>query len=417
MVIHGPFMKHAETYEDIKPLIDLCKAGKLFKVQEWIESGKPVNPPPSISGYRRKSPLEVAMDLGFHSLIQVLLEGGAEIDESRYRPLNHALDERRLDLVKLLVKHGVDIRSVAMASVFETWQPDIMKWFIEKGADVETENPLAYALSERIRTALGTFKQYKDRFPSFQEQANIALRHHCKEGNLKWVSLMLWVGADPYAKGPDSWQEDPDPEDDQNALELAAGYRHFDVFSLKKVRLDPAKPELKGLLLEACYAKESDFLNKLLEKGFNPREYENCGSPLIGALLMSMSWYSDFNPWDTWRTNKNKKRNLDNDRSREKIKMIHILAKHGAKWLPIDRSEIGDARRSLLYMSPDYTVEFIWIMTKYNACKPEALEELIRTPSIQSLISRHRPRINQLIASFSTVDTSTSLPDPQAEEA
>ena len=100
-----------------------------------------------------------------------------------------------------------------------------------------------------------------------------------------------------------------------------------------------------------------------------------------------------------------------------KIKMIHILAKHGAKWLPIDRSEIGDARRSLLYMSPDYTVEFIWIMTKYNACKPEALEELIRTPSIQSLISRHRPRINQLIASFSTVDTSTSLPDPQAEEA
>ena len=79
---------------------------------------------------------------------------------------------------------------------------------------------------------------------------------------------------------------------------------------------------------------------------------------------MSMSWYSDFNPWDTWRTDRNNKRNLDNDRSREKIKMIHILAKHGAKWLPIDRSEIGDARRSLLYMSPDYTVEFIWIMSK-----------------------------------------------------
>lgn len=133
--------------------------------------------------------------------------------------------------------------------------------------------------------------------------------------------------------------------------------------------------------------------------------------------FMSMSWYSDFNPWDTWRRDRNKKRNLDNDRSREKIKMIHILANHGAKWLPMDRSEIGDARRSLLYMSPDYTVEFIWIMSKYKACKPETLEELIRTPSIRSLISKHRQRIDQLIVNFQTMDALTSLPDPQADES
>ena len=76
-------MKRTETYEEIKPLIDLCKAGKLFEVQEWIVTGKPVNPPPSISGYKKKSPLEVAMDLGFHSLVQVLLDGGADINESR----------------------------------------------------------------------------------------------------------------------------------------------------------------------------------------------------------------------------------------------------------------------------------------------------------------------------------------------
>lgn len=400
MVIHGSLMKCAETYEDVKPLIDLCKAGKLFSVQEWIASGKPVNPPPSVSGYKRKSPLEVATDLGFHSLVQVLLDGGADINEPRYWPLDHALDKRRLDLVKLLVKHGADIHSVSMASVFETWQPDIMKWFIEQGADVETENPLAYALIERIKTALGILKQYKDRFPSFQEQANIALRHHCKEGNLKWISLMLWAGADPYAKGPESFNDEPDPENDQNALELAAGYGHFDVFNLKKIRLDPSKPELKGLLSEACYAKKSDFLKKLFEKGFTPEEYENSGSSLIQALLTNMSWYFDYNPWDTWRTERNTKRNLDNDHSREKIKMIHMLAKHGAKWRPKDRSEIGEARGSLLKMKPDYTVEFIWIMSQYNACKREDIEELIRTPFIRSLISKHQTRINELMKDF-----------------
>ena len=95
---------------------------------------------------------------------------------------------------------------------------------------------------------------------------------------------MLWAGADPYSKGPDSWHEDPDLEENLSALELAACFEHFDILNLKKIRLDPANPELKGLLLEACHAKKSDFLEKLLEKGFKPEEYENSGTALIQAL-------------------------------------------------------------------------------------------------------------------------------------
>ena len=86
--------------------------------------------------------------------------------------------------------------------------------------------------------------------------------------------------------------------------------------------------------------------------------------------------------------------------------MIHILAKNGAKWFPKDRSEIADARRSLLKLQPDYTVEFIWIMEKYNACNPESIEELIRTPSIRTLVSSKLSRINELIESFPRENTS-----------
>jgi len=39
-------MKHAETYEEISPLIDLCKEGKVFEVQAWIAAGKPLELPP-----------------------------------------------------------------------------------------------------------------------------------------------------------------------------------------------------------------------------------------------------------------------------------------------------------------------------------------------------------------------------------
>lgn len=99
---------------------------------------------------------------------------------------------------------------------------------------------------------------------------------------------------------------------------------------------------------------------------------------------------------------------IDNNRTLEKIKMIHMLAKQGARWVPNDPSEIAEARRSLLRMRPDYTVEFIWIMSKYNACKREDIEELILTSSIRSLVSTHMTRINELMKDFQTTQLSIS---------
>lgn len=196
----------ASTYDEVKPLVELCKAGKLFAVQQWIAAGKPVNAPSVAKGQRPKTPLDVALGLGFHSLIEVLLDAGATSDRNGWNsPMHQALEMKRLDIVELLVKHCDDPADVDMKQVFATWDPVLMEYFIEQGADVERGNPLAFALCERIRTALSIFKRYRERFVSFQKQINIALRHHCKEGNLKWASLLLWAGADPYADGPDHW--------------------------------------------------------------------------------------------------------------------------------------------------------------------------------------------------------------------
>ena len=99
--------------------------------------------------------------------------------------MQRALRANRFDIVKLLVEYGYDPKLIDMKTVFSTWKPEVMEYFIDRGADVETGNPMAYALCNRIQTALRLFKRYRDRFPTFQEQANIALRHHCKEGNVK----------------------------------------------------------------------------------------------------------------------------------------------------------------------------------------------------------------------------------------
>jgi ankyrin repeat protein len=113
-------MEHANSYDEIRRLIELCKAGRLFDVQEWIAEGKPVNLPlEREKRARRKSPLKIAMEKGFHSLVQVLVEGGAQLEEEGYSALDHAISERRLDLIKLLVSNRADIHSVSMVVVFE----------------------------------------------------------------------------------------------------------------------------------------------------------------------------------------------------------------------------------------------------------------------------------------------------------
>jgi ankyrin repeat protein len=381
----------ANSYDEIVPLIKLCKAGKLFEVQDWIKAGKPINLPlPQPKGPSRKTPLEVAINKGFHSLVQVLLEAGADVDYPSHSPVAHALMERRLDIVKLLASHGADIHDVGMLPAFETWDPVTMEWFIEQGVDCETDYPLARALCQRIKTALGVFKRHKDRFSSFQGQLNFALRYHCMKGDLKWVSLLLWAGADPYVKGHYDPYEDPDPEyEGPCGLQLVALYGHHEVFKLKNLRLDPNHPNSKDILKYACMADWSYGLKILLEHGFKPNDQENGGSSFIQKCLFQMSYN-----WDFYSK---AKKNLSTTQGREKIEMIELLAAHGGKWIPKDDSEINAARRSLLKMTADYTLNFMKIMAKSGACSREHAERLLKTPTMKALISEEQAKIERLL--------------------
>jgi len=51
-------------------------------------------------------------------------------------------------------------------------------------------------------------------------------------------------------------------------------------------------------------------------------------------------------------------------------------------------------------MRPDYTVEFIWIMSGYQAFTREVIEELMRPKLIRVLVSKHAGRIEELIKDF-----------------
>jgi hypothetical protein len=156
----------------------------------------------------------------------VLLARNEPRIEVKNKALAQAVERRKNDTVKLLVEQGASALSIAFVDVFRTWDPQVIQYFLARGADVVTDKPFAGAIGEKVRSSLRTFKQCQESHPELagelKQQAERALRLFRYEGNLKWVSLMLWVGADPRVKGPrlDAHSED-DPECDATAIEEA----------------------------------------------------------------------------------------------------------------------------------------------------------------------------------------------------
>jgi hypothetical protein len=219
---------------------------------------------------------------------------------------------------------------------------------------------------------------------------------------MKWISLLLWAGADPYAPGTDNYGEEPDAEGHGvTALAFAALYRHFEVFKLKKVRLQADHPAMRLVAQWACRGEGVNLLQQLLEMGMPANDQDNGGSSLIPQLLHDMSWAGRFHPWRrAWDRDK-----IDTPEARDKIKAIHLLAKHGGRWVPKDKGDINTARRSLLKLTADYTVEFVWIMAKDKSSKPEFLRALTSTPTMKSHLGRHYARVVELVSSIAPAGT------------
>jgi hypothetical protein len=57
---------------DAKELIRMCRAGRLYEIERWIADGKSLNISEAIKRGRQKSLLEIAVEVGFHSLVELI---------------------------------------------------------------------------------------------------------------------------------------------------------------------------------------------------------------------------------------------------------------------------------------------------------------------------------------------------------
>jgi Ankyrin repeats (3 copies) len=361
--------------DDLKQLCLLCRAGKLFAVQEWIRTGRRHQLP---QGHFTNSPLRISIQCGFHSLVEVLLQGGAS-EQEKNEALVFAVSERNLDLVKLLCEYGADINSIDPEEVFWSRHPAIIAWFIANGMDLESGESIAKAFRDKQREFLGIYMDLRDQVPSARKQAAMALRYHAKEGDLKWVSLLLWAGGDPRLSVPRIDKRECDDEEDDTALNAAIRYGRVEI--VKKIRLDPLRDDHTRLLNQYFIRPNPKIIELLIKAGadvanLDPDVTESVFCSFECCLVTS----------------------LDDDETctEEALRCMEILGANGVRWYSPDKHELSRLRRALAGISPHAAIQHLQKIANSGIMEQSVFSELMRTPKMKEILKQSSPEVVEL---------------------
>jgi hypothetical protein len=358
----------AQSLEDLRPLHQLCREGRLYDVERWISEGKPLQLTPEVipKSARPKTALQVALETGQHSLAGLLLRSGYRLELERYRPLDLALQNRRWDLFDLLLESGGDLKSVDVYAVLNTYSVEVYERFRAVGYDLTERHEMGSILGHGTsnRPLLGFLKRHRTEDAKLQTELNIALGCHAREGNERGVALCLWAGADPHAPAPNpSFGIEDDSESAEgedrfigwSAVEEASSSGHLTI--LKKLGPDPAKDNFDHLFQYT----NSESVIAYLATIQPPKD-------LSSALAWHVRWMVDPLPWS---------RRFGSSSTVEKLLTC------GTRWEEADPKKIAQVRSSLV-KAREYELKSIWRHLKRpEICAPETLQELIRTPKMQ----------------------------------
>lgn len=161
----------ARSVEELFPLIEFCKNGDLKAVSDWIAKGNPLDLPPG-KKTRRASPLQIAIEKGFLTLTEVLLDAGAD-PAANGNALWIAVRAKRIDIVRLLLDRGVPVNTVDFESVCYSCDPELIQLFLDRGADPITRYPIYRGFQNCLKPIIGVYKANIEALPALQLQANM----------------------------------------------------------------------------------------------------------------------------------------------------------------------------------------------------------------------------------------------------
>jgi hypothetical protein len=368
----------SHTTEQVEELLRLCRAGKLCEVEAWIDAGGSLTIPAEF----KNSPLEVAVETGFHSLV-LLLARNERQQQIKNKALQKATELHQFDLIELLVREGARVSEVPLLHALRTRDPKIMKFYLEHGADAITGTPFSDAFCERMQTALGPIVEDRKTHPKLggqlQERLDRALRFFCREGDLEWVSLLVLAGADPRTRGPRHYEPD-DPERHVTALKVAASGESVEV--LKRLKPNRETDDLEDLLVCASLFPRREMIAYLLEIGANANGKENGGSEAIDGCL----WNIHFKSFSSQHSGPR----LSSLSFYEIFECIKLLARRGAIWRPDDSRRMNRVRKLFYECDPDVTIEWLKILKETGCGDSDSLHSFLCAPQMKEHLAEKK---------------------------
>jgi hypothetical protein len=222
--------------DQARVLVSLCRTGKLYEIADWILAGKSLDISTATKRGRQKSLIEVTVETGFHSLVELIAKHCTN-RLAKNIALHKAVESRRLDLIEVLLENGADIRSIPLADALLTWDPKLIRFFLDHGADPLEGRPFAEAFGAKVRTVLRPFLEYKRTHPEIaaplQEQLDCAIRF-LRSGRFEIGQSAHWTGGDPRSTGPCLGKEyTEDPECYTTGLEEACCSENYGLLGRK----------------------------------------------------------------------------------------------------------------------------------------------------------------------------------------
>jgi len=348
----------------LAPLHQLCRSGRLYDVERWIQHDRPLQLAAGITvkGRRLTSALEVALEDGNQALVLLLLCNGYDPNLEPRCPLDLALRSRRWDLLDLLLEWGADPLRVSLYNLFDSYNSELWARFQALGVDLCAGHELASTLAHHTsnKPLFGFARRQREQNPRMQAQLNMALLHHVRERNVKGVQLCLWAGADPHAPALDLRDPVPHEHEDGEAdpdrwLGLTSVYaacHEGEIQILERLGPDPSRDDFDELYETASNSS----VVRVLARFAPPRN--------MGQIIGRQLFWMQGGLWSTPRS----------------VDVLQALFDAGGRWATAASSEVNYIRRSLLKTPKHTFIDVMKVLASHDYCAPEVLQALGRTP-------------------------------------
>ena len=151
---------------ELQELARLCRSGRIYDVERWIQIGKPIHADEyrSHGKPRVRSSLEIAIETNQFDLAVLLLCNGFPPDSGDESLLGRTLTERKTGFFELLLAWGADPFRIDIDTILDTYDAELYERLWCLGIDFTRDHALARALSERSsnRPGYGWARRHKE---------------------------------------------------------------------------------------------------------------------------------------------------------------------------------------------------------------------------------------------------------------